>query len=248
MENRLSPAELGDMRKAGKVAGQTLSRLKKFIRPGITTRAIEKFFVDWLKKNPGMEAAFKGYSGYPASLCVAVNEEIIHGIPSDDRVIKAGDLVSVDLGVLYNGVYVDTAYTYQVAKVSPQARLLCLTGQECLKRAINAARPGARIGDIGEAVQSLAESRGFSVVRNFVGHGIGRDLHMEPEVPNYGKAGTGMVLEEGMIIAIEPMLCAGGSEVEIMADGWTARTRDKELSCHYEHTVAITARGPLVIT
>jgi len=248
MSSRLGEAELAAMQKAGKVASGILSDLGGFIKPQISTKDIEKFFENALGEHDGMSAAFKGYSGFPAAVCVSLNDEVIHGIPSEARIVKDGDLVSVDLGIKYKGVYVDTAYTYMVGNVSDLARKLCKVTQEALWEGINKALPGLRTGDIGSAVQGLAEKNGFSVVRQFVGHGIGRNLHLAPEVPNFGKKNIGFQFKENIALAIEPMVAAGGYEVVIDSDGWTARTKDGSLSAHYEHTVVVTKNGPLVIT
>ena len=248
MSRRLSDADLAAMQKAGKAAAGILRDLESFIKPQISTKDIEKFFDNALAKHAGMSAAFKGYNRFPASVCVSLNDEVIHGIPSDTRVVKNGDLVSVDLGIKYKGVYVDTAYTYMVGEVSDLARKLCKVTQEALWEGIKQALPGSRVGDVGNAVQSLAEKNGFSVVRQFVGHGIGKDLHLPPEVPNFGAKKVGFEFKENIALAIDPMVAAGEYEVVIDKDGWTARTKDGSLSAHYEHTVVVTKNGPLVIT
>ena len=248
MGNSLSFEEMCEMKKPGRVAAEVFRNLRQFIAPGISTKDIEVFFDNMLVEHSGMEAAFKGYGGYPASLCVSVNEEVIHGIPSEKKIINDGDIVSIDLGIVYNGLYVDTAYTYQIGEVSAQGKNLVRVCQGALKEAIKKVKGGAYIGDIGEEIQSFVEKEGFSVVRSFVGHGIGRELHCSPEVPNFGVAGTGEQLREGMVIAIEPMVCIGGYEVEVMDDGWTVKTKDRSLSCHFEHTIAITKEGPVIIT
>jgi len=243
----LTSQELATMSKAGKVAAKALKKLKKFIRQGITTKDIEDFFEKELENYPGMEPAFKGYMGYPAACCVSVNEEIIHGIPSKKKV-KDGDIVSVDLGIKYKDLFVDTAYTYAVGRVSSLAKKLIKVSLKALYEGISKAKAGSRVGDIGFAVQDFVEKNNFSVIRSFVGHGIGRDLHIRPEVPNFGHKGQGEVLEQGSAIAIEPMVCAGSFEVDILDDGWTAKTKDNSLSAHFEHTVAITDKGPWILT
>ncbi|OQX88406.1 MAG: type I methionyl aminopeptidase [Candidatus Omnitrophica bacterium 4484_70.2] len=248
MDNLLSYGEIKMMRRIGKIAAKIIKTLKRFIKAGISTQDIELFFEKILKRYPGYEPAFLGYNGYPANLCVSLNDEIVHGIPKKERKIKEGDLVSVDLGIKYNGLFVDTAYTYPVGRVSPLAQRLIKVGKKALKEAIKKARIGLCIGDIGETIERIAKSNNFSVIRSFVGHGIGYNLHCPPEVPNFGKSGTGEKLLEGMVIAIEPMISAGSEEVVISSDRWTAKTKDGSLSCHFEHTVAITRRGPLVIT
>jgi len=248
MGNLLSCEEIKIMRRIGKIAARIIKTLKRFIKAGISTEDIELFFKKILKNYSGYEPAFLGYNGYPASLCVSLNDEIIHGIPKKERKIKEGDLVSVDLGIKYNGLFVDTAYTYPVGRVSPLAQRLIRVGKKALKEAIKKVRIGLCVGDIGEIIEKIAKSNNFSVIRSFVGHGIGHSLHCPPEVPNFGKSGVGEKLSEGMVIAIEPMISAGTEEVLISSDGWTAKTKDGSLSCHFEHTVAITKRGPLVIT
>ncbi|MFH1875473.1 MAG: type I methionyl aminopeptidase [Candidatus Omnitrophota bacterium] len=248
MNEYLRDDERGAMRAAGKVAARFLKKLRWVIKPGITTADIEVFFENFLTRYPGMEAAFKGFSGYPAALCVSLNDEVIHGIPSTERIVRAGDLVSVDIGIRYRGIYVDTARTYAAGKVSAQARTLLHVTHKALREGIRSARCGATVGDVGWAIQRCVESHGFSVIRKFVGHGIGRNLHCAPEVPNFGSAGAGSVLKEYTAIAIEPMVAAGHHDVHVRGDGWTATTSDGSLSAHWEHTVLITARGPWVIT
>ena len=243
----LSSQELITMRKAGKVAATILKKLPFFLKPGITTNAIAEFFENELNKYSDMELAFKGFMGYPASCCVSVNEEIIHGIPSE-KIVKNGDLVSVDLGIKYKGLFVDTAHTYVVGKANPLARRLVKITLKALQEGIRQIKPGKKVGDIGFAIQKLVEKNGFSVIRKFVGHGIGRELHMAPEVPNFGDKGQGPRLEEGFVLAVEPMVSAGTFEVEVLKDGWTAKTKDNSLSAHFEHTIAITKKGSWVLT
>ncbi len=247
MTEPLSSQDLKTMKKAGKVAAGVLKKLKSFIKSGITTKDIELFFENEIKKYPDMDLAFKGFMGYPAACCVSVNEEIIHGIPSEKK-INNGDLVSVDVGIKYKGLFVDTAYTYAVGRVSPLAERLLKVTQKSLQEAIKQIKSGKTIGDIGCIIQNIVEKNGFSVIRKFVGHGIGRELHMAPEVPNFGEKGQGKTLEEGFAIAVEPMVSAGNFEIEMKEDGWTAATKDKTLSAHFEHTIAITKKGPIVLT
>ena len=247
MENMLSDEDIAEMKRIGRLAHIFLRRLKKVIREGMSTKDIEDSFNAYLKKN-NVESAFLGYSGYPASLCVSVNEEIIHGIPKKEKIIKNGDVVSVDLGIKNNGLYVDCAYTYLVGSDDYFKKKLMKVCLQALISGIKQARPGNTTGDIGFAVQRVVESNGFSVIRKFVGHGVGRDLHCYPEVPNFGRRGQGAPLKEGMAIAIEPMVSAGSYDVDILSDGWTVKTKDNSLSSHFEHTVAITKNGPLVIT
>lgn len=248
MGHVLSYEELIMMRRAGRIARRIIKHLGKIIKPGITTKDIEIFFDRILEKFPGMSSAFKGYKGYPASLCVSVNEEVIHGIPSEEKVIKSRDLVSVDIGIKYKGLFVDTAYTYFVGKPSTLGKKIVKVCKTALREGIKKIRVGARVGDVSSAIQKVVENNGFSVIRSFFGHGIGRALHCEPAVPNFGQENTGEVLKEGMVLAVEPMISSGRFEVEILRDGWTAKTMDNSLSCHFEHTVAVTKRGPWILT
>jgi methionyl aminopeptidase len=196
----------------------------------------------------GAIPAFKGYHGYPATICSSINEEVIHGIPSGQRVLREGDILSIDCGASLEGYFGDSAITLPVGQVSEEAARLLTVTEEALYKAIDVARPGGRVSDIGHAVQKHVEAYGFSVVREFVGHGIGQKMHEEPQVPNYGEAGRGPRLAEGMVLAIEPMVNAGKPAVKVLSDGWTAVTRDKSLSAHFEHTVAITASGAWILT
>jgi methionyl aminopeptidase len=248
MRRLLTYNELVDMRKAGKVAAHILKKMRKIIRPGISTLDIDKFFIESLKNYPGMKAAFKGYMGYPGNLCVSINDEVIHGIPSEKRLILDGDLVSVDLGIEYKGLFVDTAYTYPAGKCSRKARDLTAITLRSLFFGIKQAKLGNHTGDIGDAVELYAKKRGCSVIRQFVGHGVGEALHLYPEVPNFGDKGTGAELTANMVIAIEPMVSAGSWEVKILDDNWTVKTKDNSLSAHFEHTVAITKKGPWILT
>jgi len=247
MVKPLTAQELDTMHKAGKAAAAILRKLKGFLKPGISTKDIEGFFERELSKYPGMEFAFKGYKGYPACCCVSVNEEIIHGIPSS-RQIKNGDLVSIDLGIKYKGLFVDTAYTYIVGQATGQAKKIVKVSLKALDVGIRQIKAGSRVGDISWAIQNFVENNGFSVIRKFVGHGIGRELHLAPEVPNFGEKETGPELEEGYALAIEPMVSAGSFDVDILADGWTAKTKDNSLSAHFEHTIAVTKKGPWILT
>jgi len=214
--------------------------------PGVTTAELDRLAIARTRAR-GAAPAFLGYCGYPASLCISVNDEIVHGIPSATRRLEEGDIVGLDYGVVLDGWYGDAARTVAVGRVAPAAAQLIAVGREALARAIGAARPGGTLGDIGAAVQRYAEGEGFSVVRDFVGHGIGRRLHEPPHVPNVGTPGAGERLLPGMVLAIEPMLNAGGPEVEQLDDGWTAVTADGSLSAHFEHTVAITENGPEIL-
>ncbi|MCM8820020.1 MAG: type I methionyl aminopeptidase [Candidatus Omnitrophica bacterium] len=236
------------MRQSGKVASEFLRKLKTIIKPGISTKDIEIFFEKTLDNYLDMKPAFKGFCGYPASLCVSVNEEIIHGIPTANKFLKEGDIVSVDLGITYKGLFVDTAYTYFLNPVSKLALNLIHTAYKALKTAILAIKIGKHIGDIGFTIENFVERRGFSVIKKFVGHGVGRNLHCPPQVPNFGIPGSGERLLEGMVLAIEPMVVAGSNEIEILEDGWTVKTKDNSLSAHFEHTVAVTKKGAWVLT
>lgn len=235
------------MRRAGAVVGQFFEEVKSMIRAGNATQDLEEFAEGFVQRH-GVKGAFKGYLGYPANLCTSINEEVVHGIPSRKRVLREGDIVSIDFGVVRDGYYGDAARTYAVGNVSESSRKLVRATEEALSRAIDASLPGNRVGDISAAVQETAEGAGFSVVRDFVGHGIGRMLHEEPQVPNFGARGTGPRLTAGMVLAIEPMVNEGGYEVEILPDGWTVVTRDRKRSAHFEHMVAVTDEGCSVLT
>ena len=239
--------ELTVMREACRISAGALQLVGKAIEPGITTAELDKIAENYIRSK-GAVPNFKNYQGYPATACISVNNEVIHGIPSKKRVIKQGDIVSVDLGALFNGYHGDNAATFACGDVSEEAKRLMDATRESLYEGIKAAVAGGRIGDIGHAVQSYIEARGYSVVRKFVGHGIGTKLHEAPEVPNFGAPSRGIRLMPGMTLAIEPMVNAGGSEVEIMPDGWTVLTKDGSLSAHFEHTVAITSSGPQIMT
>jgi len=241
-----SPDEIETMRRAGAVVAEVLEVLKGNVRPGATTLDLEKIAEEETIKRKA-SPAFKGYRGYPFCLCTSVNNEVVHGMPSK-KVLKEGDIVSIDYGALVEGFYGDAAVTVPVGKVSEEAARLVRVTEESLGKAIEAAREGNRLLDISSAVQSHVEPQGFSVVREFVGHGIGRELHEPPQVPNFGIPGRGVKLKTGMVLAIEPMINSGGWAVKILADGWTAVTADGKLSAHFEHTVAITPDGPRVLT
>ncbi len=241
-----SPDEILKLRKSGRLVREVLEELRPQVKPGVTTWSLEQF-VEKRLRQLGVRPAFKGYRGYPCCLCASVNEEIVHGIPSG-RKLKGGDIISLDLGVVADGYYGDTALTVGVGEISDSlARLLRVT-EESLALAINQVRAGNRLGDVSSVVQQHAESNGFSVVREFVGHGIGRELHEEPQLPNYGVAGRGPLLKEGMVLAIEPMINTGGPGVKVLQDKWTAVTADGGYSAHFEHMVAVTRNGPDVLT
>ena len=242
-----SAAELEQMREAGRLVGEVLTELAAAVAPGVSTADLDALAEKRIRQ-AGATPAFKGYHGYPATICASVNEEVIHGIPSGRRVLNEGDVISIDVGASLNGYYGDSAMTLPVGMISEQAATLLRVTEESLHKAIEAARPGNRISDIGHAVQKHVEAYGFSVVREFVGHGIGQKMHEEPQVPNYGQPGHGPRLAEGMVLAIEPMVNAGSPAVKVLADGWTAVTRDGSLSAHFEHTVAVTAGEPWILT
>lgn len=241
-----SENELACMRRAGRVVAQAHEMLREMIKPGIRTlsldRAVEEFFV-----KVGATPSFKGYQGFPASICTSVNEVVVHGIPGD-QVLEEGDIIGVDIGAVVDGYHGDAAVTFMVGEVSPEAELLLNVTREALHRGIAEARLGRRLSDISHAIQTYAESRGFSIVRDFVGHGIGREMHELPQIPNFGPPGRGPRLQVGMTLAIEPMVNAGSHGVEILPDQWTVVTVDANLSAHFEHTVAITENGPEILT
>jgi len=242
-----STAELEKMREAGRLVGEVLTELTARVAPGVTTAELDELAERRIRK-AGAIPAFKGYHGYPATICASINEEVIHGIPSGRRILNEGDVISIDVGASLDGYYGDSAVTLAVGQVSEAAATLLRVTEESLYKAIERVRPGGRISDIGHAVQQHVEAYGFSVVREFVGHGIGQRMHEEPQVPNYGEPGRGPRLAEGMVLAIEPMVNAGKPAVKVLADGWTAVTRDGGLSAHFEHTVAVTAGEPWILT
>ena len=238
MSLKKTKSELAKIKKASIIVAKTLKLLKTKIRPGITTKELDNEAENFIRKS-GAIPAFKGYRGYPASICASLNEEVVHGIPGG-RILRDGDIISVDVGVELDGFFGDAAITYPVGKVSEQARKLIDVTREALYKAINVARKGNYLSDVSYAVQSHAEKAGFSVVRDFVGHGIGASLHEEPQIPNFGEPGQGLKLEAGMVLAIEPMVNAGTSKVVVLDDDWTAVTGDRKLSAHFEHTVCVT--------
>lgn len=242
-----SPREIEAMRRAGAMVGQFFEEVKTMIRPGNTTYSLEEFSEEFVARN-GVRGAFKGYLGYPANLCTSINEEVVHGIPSRKRFLREGDIVSIDFGVVMDGYYGDAAKTYAVGKVPETSLKLMRTTEEALEKAIAAAQPGNRLGDVSAAVQEAAESAGFSVVRDFVGHGIGKSMHEEPQVPNFGARGTGPRLAPGMVLAIEPMVNEGKYMVEVLPDGWTVVTSDRMRSAHFEHVVAVMEEGCRVLS
>ena len=242
-----SPSEIERMRVANTLVADVLGELAAMVAPGVTTADLDAA-AEKLVRAAGAEPAFKGYRGYPATLCASINEEVVHGIPSPARALSEGDIISLDMGVKLNGFFGDSAITVPVGRVSDDVTTLLRVTQEALEKAIANVRVGGRVSDIGHAVQQHVEANGFSVVREFVGHGIGAALHEDPQIANYGEPGRGPRLAEGMVLAIEPMVNMGRSGVKVLADGWTAVTRDGSLSAHFEHTVAVTREGPMVLT
>jgi len=242
-----SPRELEHMRAAGRILAEVKALLLKLVKPGVSTKEIDAE-VEALILARGAASAFKGYRGYPATVCTSINEEVVHGIPSPRRKLKEGDIIGLDLGCIVEGYYGDCAVTLPVGPVPPRVQELIDVTRESLDKAIVQCRVGNRIGDISHTVQVHCESHGFGVVRSFVGHGIGRALHEEPQVPNFGEAGRGPVLKAGMVLAIEPMVTMGAWEVQVLEDGWTAVTTDGSMAAHFEDTIAITEDGPDVLT
>lgn len=240
-------AEIALMRESGKITKDVLDLIGSRIRVGMTTKELDEIAYDYIK-SCGAYPSFLGYSGYPASICASIDEIVVHGIPSNNQIIKDGQIISIDVGVLYNGWQGDAARTFMVGNVSEEKKRLVKVTEECFFKAIENLHDGSPLGDIGYNVQTHAEANGFSVVRALVGHGIGKDMHEDPSVPNYGKKGTGIRLKKGMTIAIEPMINAGVYQVDFLSDGWSVRTRDRKPSAHYENTIAITDNGVEILT
>jgi len=241
-----SVSDIEHLRVSGAKLAEVLHQVGEMVSPGVTTLELDRA-AGLLIRELGAKPAFLHYGGYPATLCVSINEQVIHGIPGH-RVLNSGDVVSLDLGLIYDGYYADSAITIACGSVTPEDEKLIETTRRSLYAGIDAAHVGARLGDVGHAVQQVAESQGMSVVRDYVGHGVGKDLHEDPEVPNYGSAGTGITLKEGLVIAIEPMVNAGSSAVRVLNDDWTVVTVDGHKSSHFEHTIAVTAQGPVILT
>ncbi|MDR7522149.1 MAG: type I methionyl aminopeptidase [Armatimonadota bacterium] len=241
-----TPADLACMRRAGRLAAKALRRVADAVRPGIRTADLDRLADEFIRARGGVPS-FKGYRGFPASICTSVDDEVVHGIPGS-RVLEEGSIVSIDLGVFLEGFHADVAVTVPVGEVAPEVRRLLTVTTAALAAGVAAARPGATLGDVSWAIQSVVEAAGFSAVRDFAGHGVGRMLHEDPQVPNVGRPGTGTRLQPGMTLAIEPMVNMGSPDVMMDGDGWTVRTRDRSLSAHAEHTVAITPQGPEVLT
>jgi methionyl aminopeptidase len=248
LDNHLkSKRELAIMREAGRIVALTLLELEDRIRPGMTTADLD-LIAERMSNAMGAVPAFKGYNGFPANLCASVNDEIVHGIPSTNRVLQEGDIVSLDFGVIFQGYYGDAAITVAVGKISPEAQKLLTTTKESLNAAIRQAKSGNKLSDIGHAVQVYAEKNGYSVVRQYVGHGIGRQMHEPPQVPNFGPPHRGPLLRPGMVLAIEPMVNTGTEQTAVLGDQWTVVTKDGGLSAHFEHTVAVTSGEPQILT
>jgi methionyl aminopeptidase len=242
-----SPAEIEAMKEAGRVSAKVLREAGRIVEPGISTLEIDSFVERMIRLEGGIPS-FKGLYGFPGSICASVNDQIVHGIPSANVILKEGDILSIDTGATVDGWVGDNAWTYPVGKVSPEVEHLLEVTEKCMWAGLDAARVGNRLGDIGYAVQSLAEAQGYGVVREYVGHGVGRVMHEDPNVPNFGHKHTGIHLEAGMVLAIEPMINMGTYKTKQMADGWTVVTRDRKPSAHFEKMVAITEEGPVIIT
>ena len=240
------PEEIERARASNRIVAEVLSRLREKVKPGVKTKDLDKFAEEIAEKR-GARPAFKGYHGYPHSLCVSINEVVVHGMPFE-RVLEEGDIVGLDFGVFYQGFFGDATVTLPVGKVTAKALRLMQVTEQSLYAGIAQAREGNRLGDISAAVQSVVEEAGYSVVRDFVGHGIGKDLHEEPQIPNFGQKGRGIELKKGMILAIEPMVNEGKYKVQVLPDGWTVVTKDGSLSAHFEHSIAITEHGPDILS
>ncbi|HDS15572.1 MAG TPA: type I methionyl aminopeptidase [Proteobacteria bacterium] len=242
-----SKRELEKLRAAGKLVAEVLQLVKRNVQPGVSTATLDRIAEDAIIAQ-GARPAFKGYAGFPATLCTSVNYEIVHGIPSKKKKLKDGDIISIDVGVCLDGYFGDAALTVPVGTVSAEAERLMQVTEKALEKAIELAWPGEHLYTLSHCVQEYAENHGYSVVRDFVGHGIGTELHEPPQIPNYGKVGTGLILKTGMVLAIEPMINLGSHAVQVLDDGWTAVTSDRKLSAHFEHTIAVTADGPVILS
>jgi len=242
-----STAELEKMHRAGLLVWEVLEKMRAMVHPGVSTKELDEFAEKYVTEHDA-KPAFKGYRGYPGSVCTSINEEVVHGIPSASRKVREGDILSMDFGVVMDGYYGDAALTVPVGKIAPEREKLLRVTRESLERAIEKVRAGNRLGDVSSAVQQWVEKNGFSVVREFVGHGIGTKMHEDPQLPNYGSPGQGQRLQEGMVLAIEPMVNSGSPAVKVLDDDWTAVTADGSDSAHFEHTVAVTANGPWILT
>jgi methionyl aminopeptidase len=242
-----SPREIALMRRGGHILADVVERLQASVKPGMSTLEIDEDVEDFIRGR-GAKPAFKGYRGFPATVCISINDEVVHGIPSAHRRVKEGDIVGLDLGCIVEGYYADCAFTLPIGEVPARVHELLEATRQSLEAGIAECRPGRRLSDVSHAIQVHVEANGFSVVRAFVGHGIGRALHEEPQVPNFGDPGRGPQLKAGMVLAIEPMVTMGSWEVRILDDGWTAVTKDGSLAAHFEHTIAVTESGPEVLT
>ena len=243
-----TPGEIEAMAIGGAILGGLHEAIASQVAPGVSTAALDRFCEEYIMSHKGAVPAFKGLYGFPGSACISINEEVVHGIPSEKRVLRDGDIVSVDVGVRLDGWYSDAARTFPVGEVSREARALLDDTRTALDAAVAAAVRGAHVGDVGAAVMAALHGRGYGIIRDLVGHGIGRELHEEPQVPNVGRRGNGTLLREGMVLAIEPMISAGTAEIRTLDDGWTVVTEDGALSAHFENTMAITAEGPRILT
>ena len=243
-----TPAEIDTIARAGAILAELYRVIPAEVRPGVTTADLDRFAEEFIRGHAGAEPAFKGLYGFPATLCTSVNYEVVHGIPSARRALREGDVLSVDCGVKLEGFYADAAVTLPVGEIREDVRELLGRTEAALFRGITEARPGNRLGDVGAAIQEVADAAGYGVVRELVGHGVGRKPHEDPQVPNYGKRGKGLKLVEGMVLAIEPMFNLGVAGVRTLPDRWTVVTADRQVSAHFEHTVAVTAAGPRVLT
>ena len=239
--------EIEQMKKACVIAAGALKAAGEAVEPGVSTAQINRIAHDFIVKH-GAKPTFLGYNGYPAASCISINDEVIHGIPNKSRIIQPGDIVSIDVGATFKGYVGDNAATFAAGEISPEAQRLCDTTRESLYEGIKMAVAGGRLGDIGSTIQRYCEERGFSVVREYTGHGVGKVMHEDPSVPNYGTPGRGVRLLPGMTIAIEPMINMGGAAIRQLSDGWTVKTKDGKLSAHFEHTIAITSQGPIILT
>jgi len=243
-----SPEEIDAIGRAGAILGELYRQIPRKVVPGASTLELDRFAEGFIRDHAGAEPAFKGLYGFPATLCTSINEEVVHGIPADRRRLVGGDVISIDCGVKLDGFFADAAITIPVGEISAEVRRLLQVTRTAIERGIEQARPGNRLGDIGAAIQAPADEAGYGIVRDLVGHGIGREPHEEPQVPNFGRRGRGMPLEVGLVIAIEPMFNLGSANVRTLPDRWTVVTVDRAVSAHFEHTVAITAAGPRVLT
>lgn len=243
-----SPEEIEKIARAGAILAALFRELPQKIVPGVSTKELDRFSEAFIRDHEGATPAFKGLYGFPATLCTSVNYEVVHGIPAERRKLGAGDVISIDCGVKLDGFYADAAVTVPVGEISPEVQRLLDVTRSALEKGLEQVRQGNRLGDIGAAIQAPAEEAGFGIVRDLVGHGIGREPHEEPQVPNYGRAGRGMPLEIGLVLAVEPMFNLGTANVRTLADRWTVVTADRAVSAHFEHTVAVTADGPRILT